>query len=91
MKGAWDSIHVFECQDKAKTSAHYKLTSTVMLNMITSNQGLGSLNLSGSMTRQVSYRMTSTEKNFLKTSLQIAFNHWAHKRNLFLDGARLAA
>ena len=29
-KGCWDSIHVFECQEKSR-SAHYKLTSTVML------------------------------------------------------------
>ncbi|KAG0164388.1 hypothetical protein DFQ28_010349 [Apophysomyces sp. BC1034] len=52
MKGAWDSIHVFEVAERGRT-AHYKLTSTIMLYMITSNQqDLGNLNLSGSMTRQ---------------------------------------
>ena len=52
MKGAWDSIHVFEVQERGR-NAHYKLTSTVMLYMITNSQDLGNLNLSGSMTRQV--------------------------------------
>jgi capping protein beta len=51
MKGAWDSIHVFESQDRGR-NAHYKLTSTVMLYMITNKLDLGGLNLSGSMTRQ---------------------------------------
>ncbi|KAI8979794.1 F-actin-capping protein subunit beta [Mycotypha africana] len=52
MKGAWDSIHVFEVQERGR-NAHYKLTSTIMLYMITSNQDLGQMNLSGSMTRQI--------------------------------------
>ncbi|KAI7868307.1 F-actin-capping protein subunit beta [Spinellus fusiger] len=52
MKGAWDSIHVFEVQERGR-NAHYKLTSTVMLYMLTGNQGLGTMNLSGSMTRQL--------------------------------------
>ncbi|KAI8373159.1 F-actin-capping protein subunit beta [Radiomyces spectabilis] len=51
MKGAWDSIHVFEVQERGR-NAHYKLTSTVMLYMITNNDDLGNMNLSGSMTRQ---------------------------------------
>ncbi|KAF9974510.1 hypothetical protein BGZ73_002068 [Actinomortierella ambigua] len=51
MKGAWDSIHVFESQDKGRNTL-YKLTSTVMLYMITNKPELGHLNLSGSMTRQ---------------------------------------
>lgn len=52
MKGAWDSIHVFEVQERGR-NAQYKLTSTVMLYMITNNQDLGNLNLSGSMVRQI--------------------------------------
>jgi capping protein beta len=52
MKGAWDSIHVFEVSERGR-NAQYQLTSTVMLYMITNNQDLGNLNLSGSMTRQV--------------------------------------
>ncbi|KAK9712088.1 F-actin-capping protein subunit beta [Basidiobolus ranarum] len=51
MKGAWDSIHVFEAQERGR-NAHYKLTSTVMLYTITTNEDIGSMNLSGSMTRQ---------------------------------------
>lgn len=52
LMGAWDSIHVFEVQERGR-NAHYKLTSTVLLYMVTNNQELGNLNLSGSMTRQV--------------------------------------
>ncbi|KAF9172317.1 hypothetical protein BGX21_005763 [Mortierella sp. AD011] len=51
MKGAWDSIHVFEVQEKGR-NAHYQLTSTVMLYMVTNKPDLGHMNLSGSMTRQ---------------------------------------
>lgn len=32
--GAWDSIHVFEANERGRT-AHYKLTSTVMLHLVT--------------------------------------------------------
>ncbi|KAI8599604.1 F-actin-capping protein subunit beta [Dissophora ornata] len=52
MKGAWDSIHVFEVQEKGGRNAHYQLTSTVMLYMVTNKPDLGHMNLSGSMTRQ---------------------------------------
>ena len=52
MKGAWDSIHVFEVQEKGR-NAHYQLTSTVMLYMVTNKPELGHMNLSGSMMRQV--------------------------------------
>ncbi|RKP09383.1 F-actin-capping protein subunit beta [Thamnocephalis sphaerospora] len=50
-KGAWDSIHVFEAIERGR-NALYKLTSTVMLYAITESEALGSMNLSGSMTRQ---------------------------------------
>jgi len=53
MKGTWDSIHVFEVDDKGATS-DYKLTSTVMLNIETEDDRTGSVSLSGSMTRQES-------------------------------------
>ncbi|KAL7270681.1 F-actin-capping protein subunit beta [Rhizina undulata] len=49
--GSWDSIHVFEANDRARTS-HYKLTSTVILNMVSAGEALGELDLSGNMTRQ---------------------------------------
>ena len=60
--GSWDSIHVFEASERGR-QAHYKLTSTIMLNMVNktekqANEGEkktgGEIGLSGSMTRQVS-------------------------------------
>lgn len=54
IKGCWDSIHVVEVQEKSNgRNAHYKLTSTVMLWLQTSKQGSGTMNLGGSLTRQV--------------------------------------
>jgi capping protein beta len=50
--GTWDSIHVFEAIDGART-CHYKLTSTVILNMVSGGDDLGEMDLSGNMTRQV--------------------------------------
>lgn len=51
-EGGWDSIHVFEAVDRART-AHYKLTSTVILHLGISNENLGEMDLSGNMTRQI--------------------------------------
>lgn len=51
MRGTWDAIHVFEVLDKSKT-AHYKLTSTVMLTIETETEQTGKVNLSGNLTRQ---------------------------------------
>ena len=42
--GSWDSIHVFDAQDRARTS-HYKLTSTVILSLGTDSETLGGLDL----------------------------------------------
>jgi capping protein beta len=50
--GSWDSIHVFETAERARMS-HYKLTSTVILNMINGDGTLGEMDLSGNMTRQI--------------------------------------
>ncbi|KAG8874518.1 F-actin-capping protein subunit beta [Tulasnella sp. 331] len=65
--GSWDSIHVFETSERGRT-AHYKLTSTVMLQMVSgksqadpshkpkdgewNNTKEDNVDLSGSMTRQ---------------------------------------
>ncbi|KZS94183.1 F-actin capping protein beta subunit [Sistotremastrum niveocremeum HHB9708] len=49
--GSWDSIHVFEAVERGR-NAHYKLTSTIMLQLVTRSPGTGEVNLSGSMTRQ---------------------------------------
>ncbi|KAG8192644.1 hypothetical protein JTE90_017206 [Oedothorax gibbosus] len=53
IKGCWDSVHVVEVQEKSSgRSAHYKLTSTVMLWLQTNKSGSGTMNLGGSLTRQ---------------------------------------
>ena len=54
--GAWDSIHVFEAVDRART-AHYKLTSSVILHLSTRADSLGEMELSGNMTRQIEQDM----------------------------------
>lgn len=54
--GSWDSIHVFESQDRARL-AHYKLTSTVILSLGTYSESVGSMDLSGNMVRQVEQDM----------------------------------
>jgi len=51
MKGTWDSIHVVEVNDN-KSTAHYKLTTTVMLNIETETTATGNVSLAGSLTRQ---------------------------------------
>lgn len=52
--GCWDSIHVVEAvENDNKTSATYKLTTTVMLHMGVDRPELGDTVLSGSLTRQV--------------------------------------
>lgn len=54
IKGCWDSIHVVEVQEKSSgRNAHYKLTSTAMLWLQTNKTGSGTMNLGGSLTRQV--------------------------------------
>lgn len=56
IKGCWDSIHVVEVQEKSTgRTAHYKLTSTAMLWLQTNKHGSGTMNLGGSLTRQVSH------------------------------------
>lgn len=55
--GNWDAIHVVEMRPVDAATAHYKLTSTIMLSLDTdhttkSSSGSASLKLSGSMTRQ---------------------------------------
>ena len=54
-KGGWDSIHVLEVNESAaKRSAHYKLTSTVILDLglAPSQASPDSLDLAGNLTRQ---------------------------------------
>ena len=56
IKGCWDAVHVVEVQEKSTgRNAHYKLTSTVMLWLQTNKEGSGTMNLGGSLTRQVGW------------------------------------
>ena len=61
-EGGWDSIHVFEAVDRARR-AQYKLTSTVILHLGTTNDGLGHMDLSGNMTRQIEQDMPVANDN----------------------------
>ena len=47
---------MFEAIDRAR-AAHYKLTSTVILQLSTKTEGLGDMDLSGNMTRQIEQDM----------------------------------
>ncbi|XP_069932019.1 F-actin-capping protein subunit beta-like [Oryctolagus cuniculus] len=54
IKGCWESIHVVEVQEKSSgRTAHYKMTCTVMLWLQTNKSGSGTMNLGGSLTRQM--------------------------------------
>lgn len=51
--GSWDSIHVLEVAEAAtKRSAHYKLTSTVILDLGLQSAAVDHLELAGNLTRQ---------------------------------------
>ena len=60
--GTWDSIHVFEAVDRART-AHYKLTSTVILHLSARADTLGEMELSGNMTRQIEQDLPIEDEN----------------------------
>ncbi|CUM66001.1 uncharacterized protein PRCAT00003655001 [Priceomyces carsonii] len=49
--GTWDSIHVFEVIPESSSTALYKLTTSVILDL--QDKGTSSLSLSGSLTRQL--------------------------------------
>lgn len=52
--GSWDSIHVVEAVETSnKSSATYKLTTTIMLSMGVEKGDVGETLLAGSLTRQV--------------------------------------
>jgi len=60
--GSWDSIHVFEALDRSRT-AHYKLTSTVILSLGSEAESLGTMDLSGNMVRQVEQDLPVEDDN----------------------------
>ena len=49
---------MFEAVDQGRTT-HYKLTSTVILRLATASEALGSMDLSGNLTRQVETDMVA--------------------------------
>jgi len=62
--GCWDSIHVVEVQEKSSgRSAHYKLTSTSMLWLQTNKPRSGTMNIGGSLTRQVEQDCSVSESS----------------------------
>lgn len=64
IKGCWDSIHVFEVQEKSSgRNATYKLTSTVMLWLETNKDGSGMMKLGGSLTRQAEQEFTVSDSS----------------------------
>ncbi|KAI0225478.1 F-actin-capping protein subunit beta [Massospora cicadina] len=67
VRGAWDSIHMFEANINSN-AVHYKLSSTVMLYTITTNESVGTLNLSGNLHRVCE----------LETLVQLTNDHIAH-------------
>jgi capping protein beta len=82
--GSWDSIHVFETAERGR-QARYKLTSTVMLQLVTQRtekaedigghgwKSAGEVNLSGSMTRQVNHRfLNHLSASFLTVGVFVA-------------------
>ncbi|GEQ71176.1 hypothetical protein JCM33374_g4857 [Metschnikowia sp. JCM 33374] len=73
--GKWDSVHVFEVVPESATSASYKVTSSVILDLHKTGAGSAQpFSLAGSMTRQLETTQSlSTEGGSLE---------WAHLVNL---------
>jgi capping protein beta len=62
--GCWDSIHVVEVnEEEGGAKANYKLTTTVMLSMAVTREAVGDVDLSGSLTRQATNRMSLDSDN----------------------------
>lgn len=79
IKGCWDSIHVVEVVEKSSgRSAHYKLTSTAMLWLQTNKQGSGTMNLGGSLTRQVTPKTFLSPFPFTWAASPFPLHIWIH-------------
>ncbi|XP_065166118.1 F-actin-capping protein subunit beta isoform X2 [Atheta coriaria] len=64
IKGCWDSIHVVEVTERTLgRNPLYKMTSTVMLWLQTNKPSSGTMNLGGSLTRQVEQTLACNETN----------------------------
>lgn len=59
--GTWDSVHVFEVEPISNKSARYKLTSTIILDMVGKSSALGILELGGNLTRQAEQTLSITD------------------------------
>jgi len=59
-KGFWDSIHVFEVTPDKDNFFMYKLTTTVMISMVLTDDKVGNVDLSGLRTQQDSKRLENT-------------------------------
>jgi capping protein beta len=59
-KGFWDSIHVFEVTPDKDNFFMYKLTTTVMISMVLTDDRVGNVDLSGLRTQQDSKRLENT-------------------------------
>lgn len=85
-QAGWDSIHVFEVStppSKSARSAHYKLTSTVMLYMNGNQSGGGlDMNLSGSLTRQSEQDCPLDDHHHHPSSSSAAAHSPAHIANM---------
>jgi capping protein beta len=74
IQGSWNSIHILEILPQG-TTAVYKLTSTILLELLhSSNESLGSMVLSGNITRQVSF-FSFICFRLNRNSLYLIFNH----------------
>ncbi|KAK3426154.1 probable F-actin-capping protein subunit beta [Eucalyptus grandis] len=60
-EGAWDAIHVIEVGPEEDGTAHYCLTSTVMLSLTTDDESSGTFSLSGSIRRQMNMDLSVAE------------------------------
>lgn len=60
--GYWDAIHVFEVPYGSR-NVRYRLTSTIILHMVTQNDRLGQMNLSGNITRQIEQELLVDDLN----------------------------
>ncbi|KAK0298785.1 F-actin-capping protein subunit beta [Friedmanniomyces endolithicus] len=70
-KGGWDSIHVLEVSEAAgKRSAHYKLTSTVILDLGLSSSTVDSLELAGNLTRQTESDLALTHSGSRESDIE---------------------
>ncbi|KAI9291077.1 F-actin capping protein beta subunit [Neoconidiobolus thromboides FSU 785] len=62
VRGAWDSIHIFEA-DLNGSHVVYRLSSSILLYTITNNSNVGTLNLSGSIRRMSEIESSVTQMN----------------------------